>query len=416
MMSRCGYILLIGLTVALIGCRTKSNPQSNYDLGKQLRCDGQYAEAMTCFLDVLHSEPADNALLGRVWSNIADICQMERNYTLAYAMHVHSAECFLLAADSIHYYYALNNMAIQRALQQEKPATMALLAQIEAECSDSAVLAKTLETYALACLNVEEYDSAKYYVDSLFSLGYNEITGQLIKAQALAALHQTEAACDYARRISAQAQTYSELNNCYYILTHYDHNADTATIRDIAIRRASVQGALRLEQGDLAHAVDLLQQDLETSRRFPLIYAVGIAVLLIVGTLLMLRRRKMVLKLEQQTNSIQQQLDDACRYLCACPDLRTELMWSDYDAMCRTVNVKLFGLAEKLQQLNVLNENDIRLCVLVMIGLPQKQIAQILYYSPKSIGRIKENTALKLNKHGGELGNYLRQLVINSGR
>ena len=411
-MKRALNILLVAVCLTLVGCRNHDNAQADYELGKQMRASGRYPEAMTCFLDAVHSDTQDHVILGRVWSNIADICQMETNYLLAYDMHIRSAECFQQAADSVHYYYALNNMAIQRALQHEKPAAYVLLAQVAAECADSAVLVKTLETRALTCLNVGEYDSAIFYVDTLQSLGNNEITGYQIKAQSFAGLNQCDSACAYARYILSHARTYGERNNGYYILTHYDQRMDTAAMRDLAIRRAGVQRFLQEQQGELAHAVEILQRDLESSSRFPWTYGVGIALLLVAGTWFVFRLRKTANQLAHHKMTAHEQLEQTCRYLSECPDICAELQWNDYDTMCRTVNVRLFGLADKLQKLNVLNENDIRLCILVFIGLSQKQMAEILLYSPKSIGRTKENTAQKLNIHGGELSEYLRQLVL----
>ncbi len=413
-MTRRSYIVLLFLLPTLVGCRFTDNAQANYEQGKQLRLDGHYPEAMTCFLDAVHSHTRDNIVLGRVWSNIADICQLEGNYVLAYDMHVRSSECFRKANDSVHYYYALNNQAIQRALQQEKPATYVLLHQIESECTDSAVLTKTLETKALVCLNVEEYDSAVYYVNCLRARGYDEITGALIKAQAFAGMQQADSAVAYAEEIAPRAQTYSELNNCYYILTHFDQHLDTAAIRDIAIRRAGVQRAQRMQQGELTRAVEMLENDLSRSQacRWPLMLLMLFVAA--VGVLFFVRLRKSSQQLQQHRQTAQGQLDETCRYLCACPDLRSELQWTDYNAMCNTVNIRLFGLVDKLQRLNVMNENDIRLCVLVFIGLSHKQIAEVLYYSHKSIGRIKEITANKLGVHGGELYDYLHKLVLKT--
>jgi DNA-binding NarL/FixJ family response regulator len=58
-----------------------------------------------------------------------------------------------------------------------------------------------------------------------------------------------------------------------------------------------------------------------------------------------------------------------------------------------------------------LNEQDVRLCVLVLIGLPHKQIAEMLPCSPKSIGKLKDLTARKLGVSGGRLQSTLQAMV-----
>lgn len=47
------------------------------------------------------------------------------------------------------------------------------------------------------------------------------------------------------------------------------------------------------------------------------------------------------------------------------------------------------------------------MCVLVLIGLSHRQIADLMNCSPKSIGKLKDLTAHKMNVSGGQLRDRL---------
>jgi DNA-binding CsgD family transcriptional regulator len=92
-------------------------------------------------------------------------------------------------------------------------------------------------------------------------------------------------------------------------------------------------------------------------------------------------------------------------------DMRQELAWDDFAALCRQMDKRFHGLASRLQELG-LNEQDVRICILVLIGLSHKEIADMLNCSPKSIGKQKDLTAHKLGVSGGQLQDKLQKTAI----
>ena len=96
--------------------------KANYYYGRLLRAKGNYPAAMKCFINATHAHTKDYLLLGRVYANMANMCQLEEDYDLAYKVYEKSHEQFAKSGNSIMYYYSLNNMAIQKAFQQDKNA------------------------------------------------------------------------------------------------------------------------------------------------------------------------------------------------------------------------------------------------------------------------------------------------------
>ena len=60
-----------------------------------------------------------------------------------------------------------------------------------------------------------------------------------------------------------------------------------------------------------------------------------------------------------------------------------------------------------------MNEQDIRICILALLGLTHKQMAEMLHCSPKSIGKLKDITARKLSVSGGNLHDKLLDLTLS---
>ena len=84
--------------------------------------------------------------------------------------------------------------------------------------------------------------------------------------------------------------------------------------------------------------------------------------------------------------------------------------WNDYEAFCRQVDEHLNNLASKLQ-VKGLNEQDVRMCVLVLLGLSHRETADMLNCSPKSVGKLKDITARKLGTSGGRLQGLCMQMA-----
>ena len=103
-----------------------------YQNGKALREEGKQEEAMQAFIEAAHSGTEDEALLGRVYSNMANMCRQANDHETAYDVYGMSAEHFRKTNDTLAYAYALNNMAWEQAVMGEKEEAYMLI--------DSAVL------------------------------------------------------------------------------------------------------------------------------------------------------------------------------------------------------------------------------------------------------------------------------------
>jgi len=391
-----------------------SSVMSLYQNGKALREEGKQEEAMQAFIEAAHSETEDEALLGRVYSNMANMCRQANDHETAYEVYEMSAAHFKKTDDSLAYAYALNNMAWEQAVMGEKEKALrlvdsALSLQLSA-ISRQTLQAKVMETKAAACLFREEYDSVLYYTKD----AENDYL-LMLRAQAYSYLQIDDSAMYYAEQLLPRMTNLFYLDDLYYILTHNDTDVDAETLRVLASERADVQNAIKERHGELTKAVQLLKQDLAkkeqaNSRKVLLLWAIGIG-LLVWGAVVIYKQRKLRREKSDFEETRRKELAQNLRQLQEAKDIRQELAWDDFTALCQQIDKRFHGLAETLKAQD-LNEQDIRICVLVLIGLSHKEIAEMLNCSPKSIGKLKDLTAKKLGVSGGQLQEKLQNIAI----
>ena len=387
-----------------------SNPLTLYEQGKTLREEGKQVEAMQAFIEAAHSGTDDEVLLGRIWSNMANMCRQANDHSTAFEVYTLSAEHFRKAADTLAYAYALNNMAWEQATMGNKEAAIELVDSAVRCYPRPPLTDKIIETKAAACLFRKEYDSVLVYTtppanDYLLTL----------RAQACSYLQMDDSATYYAQLLLPQTTNLFALDDLYYILTHNDSSADKETLRSFASLRADTQNAIKERHGELTKAVEILKQDLapqEKTKPWKIILLVVLGFGLLVWAALVTKKQH---RLHTQKSQFEQtrrfELEQNIRHLQETKDLRQELQWTDFQSFCTQIDKRFNAFAAKLSAQG-LNEQDIRICVLVLIGLSHKETAEMLNCSPKSIGKLKDLTARKLGVSGGQLQDKLQKTAI----
>ena len=400
--------------LVVVGCNRHAEQSALvcYEEGKALRESGKPIEAMQVFLRAAHSGTHDEALLGRVYSNMANMCRQANEHSTAYEVYCLSAEHFASSGDSLAYAYALNNMAWELAVQGEKARALELVEQalsVQLSAADFCLVEeKVRESRAAACLFAQEYDSVLVHTtpptnDYLL----------MVRAQAYSYLQIDDSATYYARLLLPRVTNPFYLDDIYYILTHNDANIHSDSLRALSSARADVQKVIKERHGQLTQAVQLLEEDMRRNGKLwsspwikwllCIIGALFVYILIVVWR----RRHTQTIQTERQHEA----LTHCIALLRESKNLREELAWNDYTQFCLQTNKLFNGLASRLHTMG-LNEQDIRLCVLVLLGLSHKEIADMLNCSHKSIGKFKDLTAKKLGISGGQLQEILNSKLL----
>ena len=404
-----GLGVLLCLVFAGCGQRADEEAQLCYEQGKALREQGEPAQAMQVFLRAAQCGH-DERLLGRVYSNMANMCRQAGEHGKAYRVYAVSAAHFAAAEDTLAYAYALNNMAWEQAVMGHKDSALALVDSAVHCYPRSPLTEKVTETRAAACFFREDYDSVLYYTappanDYLL----------MLRAQAYSYLQQDDSATYYAQLLLPRTTDPFYLDDLYYILAHNDTSASKEDVLLVTSERVDVQQIIEARHGKLTQAVLLMEMDERGSHDPWIMTAYLLAVLISIGLsvwAIIIHRRHTHLhhELTQQEALRQHERERNIRLLREVPDIRKELPWDDYPALCRQIDKRFHGLADRLQA-EGLNEQDVRLSLLVLLGMSHREMADILNCSPKSIGKLKDVTAHKLGVSGGQLQQKLHSFA-----
>ena len=397
-----------------------------YHYGRMLRAKDNHVEAMKVFIEATHSRTRDFHILGRVYSNMGSMCHLAGEYQLSYDMFAKCADCLLQNADTISYYYGLNEMAFELAEQGKKEETLALLDSITRNCNDKNVILKTWETKAILHQSLKEYKSVIITLDTLFANGYSTIMGLMCKARAFSYLEQKDSSIYYAKKVVTHTNAPVYLIPAYYILSHDDSSLSSDSILSITSKRADAQKAWTSWKEDIACATQILQQDLTRRPDLRWLYStIGTLVLISFGLFFYVRKKhrkrellsQQIEELENRSNDtiakISAQIENNIALLSQSANLKEDLSWSDYNKMCVIINQQVGMLALKLQKTYKLSEREIRLCILTMLNLGYDEIADMLYYAPNGVGKLKLRVAKKLGTTSKNLHHFLLLIAVH---
>ena len=400
-----------------------------YHYGKLLRAKDNPEEAMRCFINATHSRTHDYHILGRIYNNIGDMCHLAGEYQLSHDMFKKSADMFLCGHDTLSYYYCLNDMAYEMAEQRKPEETKTLLAEINSNCLDEDVLAKSLETRALLFRNTEQYDSVIETVNILQQEHRCLPMGFVLKASAFWHLDKRDSALFYAKFVlDIPNGSKRDKFNMLYIVLNGDSTLSTDEIKALSDQRADLE-MLELVPLHKKHAVAVneLRRELNRTPRsrttiFIVCAVIGILIIFMLVYAYRIRKAKSqqqkILKdvKRQQAEHLQhkrKEIEYACSAIRSESNWQNRINWKDYDLLCEYIDKHFFFFAHELKEHKDLSEREIRLCILVLIGgFSDKQMADILCYGEKSIRGIKRYVAKKMGTNSANLRNFLLNLII----
>ncbi|MBO4361833.1 MAG: tetratricopeptide repeat protein [Paludibacteraceae bacterium] len=442
-----------------------------YYYGRLLRSRNDQVSAMRAFIAGTHAPYVqrliplwhfrDYHILARIYSNMGTMCHSAGEYQLSYEMYNKSAEYFLIADDSTNYYYTLNNEAFELATLHQYDEALLLLDSINNECNNSDVITITWETKVQLYFKSEQYDSVISAVNNLQQRGDKGSTGYTKKAQAFWYLQQYDSALYYANIVvNLPYASAKDKYNMMYILAYSDDSINIQEVKKRSEERDDIdKEILDPLHEQLALSVELLRQDRNKKPDYSPIIIICCFILLTLISLFAYKRHKnstarirkeeQALSARKQNLSVKEhelsakelnlsvkehelstidrmlsekqtahrdnligELERTCHSLRVKSNLTTRQGMEDYASVKKLVNKRLNMLVDKLEATNVLTEQKIKFCILVLLKVPQKQIAEILTYSEDSIKNTKTLIAKDLKTTSAELRNVLIDICL----
>ena len=372
-----------------------------YHYGRLLRNSDNPVAAMEVFINATHSSSKDYHILGRIYSNMGSISHLAGEYQLAYDMYSRSADLFLKDGDTVSYYYLLNDMAVELAVQGKKEETLAILNQIESNNATPSVLLNVLETKAELYLQVQQYDSAIYYSKKLSQYQKDRPTNHLICAQAYSYIGQKDSAIFYAKKVVSQSNSIYTLGNAYYMLTNDNTISGIEEIKEVAADRADILLEVSHQRSKLSQATQLLEQDLTRKpdmRGWMIVFIILISCVVI---FIIIRKQRLHRQSIQHKVDIMEdkQVDNITKTIERYIDtnnIEKSLRWKNYVNLKSDADLYMGGIVSTLETYH-LNETEIRYCVLFMLDFTPSRIAVMLHYNyPSGIKTLKKRICDKI--------------------
>ena len=409
-----------------------------YYYGRMLRNRNDQVSAMRAFINGTHAPyiqrvvPVpwfnDYHILGRIYSNMGTMCHEDDEFQLSYDMYELSASCFLEAKDSLRFYHGELSKIFEIISLQKYDSALTMLDGIASVSQDSHIVALINLMRGYAYRSKAQYDTGIYYANRVPTT-YHDPAFLILKAQCFASLEQYDSAVLYAKQVMEHPS--SPIQNKYnaaYIIVHEDSTISEYEKDSLIDLRYDIGVLRREEMSALSHSIEILlldRQSIPSRTKISLFVIALIALSIIVfmaAWYAKIRLHRLRLEASQKLELLEeyqkrqskrlQELEKECLRLRTSNDLKRELHWNDYEDMCKRVDDIFDNFTHFLLHDYPLNETETRLCVLVVIDIPLKQIAKMLPCAESSVKTTKRRTAQKLHTNGKDLRKCLLNYIV----
>ena len=412
-MSAKKHIGILGIIVICLVACSAPDAESYYSQGRQLRDANQPVEAMNAFIAATRTPSHEYTIKGRAFSNMATMCRIGERHESAFSLYEKSAQEFARAQDSLAFAYALNNMAWEQAVLGHKQQALQLIDSALFICDREEMHLKVAESQTAAYLYAGEYDSVLLCTQTMSA---PSTYFAILRAQAFTFLNECDSAIRYAQQVLTQTDNPRYLDDVYYILVHCDSAANANVIRDLAAKRADIQRDLERNDAEWIEAMRLAEETLLPPQnatpwgRLLLFYLLCLVAFALIVFLLVRRIRETD---EQPDATALSDLEQQCRALRKSTQLRTDLQWDDYRLFSQLCNTRFSGLVDQLENRG-LSEREVRICILVLIGLSYAKMAEFLYRAESGIGKDKYMIAKHLGISAKDLKSELQRIACST--
>ena len=414
-----------------------------YFMGRNFYYANDFATAAEYYILCDRMNPSDSMYKGRINSCMGFICKQDSCFEEALVFYERSSKAFHESGNDWYYAHNLLNVAEQYVNLREYDKLDSVLAIAEGFEIDSAYYARMIDVKALALYNQQLYDSALVLL-----LGIK----------------------DYPRNIDAKTYSYLMIAKCYnqllkidkakyyaeYVITHSYNSSFRSNAYYILIQSAEIEGNINQlaeyskcredEDRNLQHVSESYAQASVKLREYinnPIhihvkeILIVLFFIIVLAVWAIWYSRKKINIKIASQKKLMEQEItkwkDGILQKMNeekAISEIEKRKMilnvvmdYADEFAIDKPIwdnDTKLFRLADscfgfiiyRLKHTYHLRNSELKICLMVLLDFPNKEIARIVSYKEDSYPTIKRRLATKLGTSSSEMRNFLLDLIV----
>ena len=387
-----------------------------YHMARNFYHAHDYATAADYYILCNRLNPTDPMYKGRVNSCMGFLCKQDSCFEEALEFYQRSSCAFKESGNEWYYAHNLVNVAEQYVNLREYAKADSVLDIANDYDIDSAYYARIVDVRALALFNQQLYDSALVCLLSIENYprdiearcySYMKIMRSYSK------LLNFSKSIDYAKYIIFHAKNPNHRLNAYYHLIDYAtiHN-DMALLSTCSHARDDENRIVRQYAESYAQASDKLKIYLENPHPHRRLYIIIVCSVLVVVVLfwiiyVLIKRHRCVLVKRDKEN--QDRRDLLARRIYDHSVYFTS--WQDYKKLRELANSHFNNMCYQLEDTYHLSEQEIKICLMVLLEYTNKQMAEILLVQPNTISKAKNKIAKQLNTSSAELRTSLLDIL-----
>ena len=393
-----------------------------YFMGRNFYYLNDFSTAADYYILCDRLNPTDPLYKGRINSCMGYLCKQDSCFEEALEFYERSSHAFKEAGDEWYYAHNLLNVAECHISLHKYYEADSLLTIAETFDIDSTYYARMIETRGLYFFERQEYDSAlTYFV-------YIENYPRPIEAKCYSYMkmmqiyirqNNYDVANKYACFIIEHSTVPNYKTNAYYTLLRIkDRSKDSEYLADLSYLRKDEDIKIRYESEAYAQATIKLKAYLVNPHPYLLINwcifgGIIVILLLCIITYALYKHKQCasyktaeILRLQEEKNLATRELFERqiFDYSVHFTSLDT---WKDSHKLREQANIYCGNIFYRLEETYHLSEQEIKICLMVLLDFSREQMANYLYVQPNTISKAKNKIAKQLGTSSAQLREFL---------
>ena len=393
-----------------------------YFMGRNFYYLNDFSTASDYYILCDRLNPKDPIYRGRINSCMGYLCKQDSCFEEALEFYERANEAFYEGGDERRYAIGLLSIAEQHINLKAYTQADSVLQIVDNYELDSAYHAMLLETKGIYFFGLQQYDSALTYLLSIENYPRPieaKCYSYMMIMQIYVRQNNYDVAIDFAKFIITNSQNPVYRTNAYYSLIK--HMEAQNNIQELALyshlrkdedRRVQYYSVL------YAEASSKLKAYLEIPHPYLLINwcifgGIIVILLLCIITYALYKHKQCasyktaeILRLQEEKNLAARELFERqiFDYSVHFTSLDT---WKDSHKLREQANIYCGNIFYRLEETYHLSEQEIKICLMVLLYFSREQMANYLYVQPNTISKAKNKIAKQLGTSSAQLREFL---------
>ena len=393
-----------------------------YFMGRNFYYLNDFSTAADYYILCDRLNPTDPLYKGRINSCMGFICKQDSCFEEACKFYERSSRAFKEAGNDWYYAHNLLNIAEQYVNLKEYNKADSILQIANNYDIDSAYYARIMDIQALSCFNQKQYDLALMYLLTVKNYprpiearcySYMKII------QIYARQDKYQMATKYANYIILNTTNPNYKTNAYYVLLkEAEFGNNLKKLAEYSYLRKDEDRKIHDNAECYAQASSKLKSYILNPNPYGVINlcfagAIILFLILVVFAYIIYKRHQSVSRKNEEMVYSQEEQRIAKRKLFERKIFDHSVyflqpnIWKDTNKLREQANIYCGNIFYRLEETYHFSEQEMKICLMVLLEFPREQMANYLYVQPNTISKAKGKIAKILGTTSSDLRNFL---------